>query len=100
MRKLVVILLILLAAGQPSAAKTSESTQVNRAKRTIERAERYLDTIEKQLNSETPMAATMVDRWNDKADKAEQFLAKAEDMLKEVSASAGAARGCPSAAAA
>lgn len=91
MRKLVVILLILLAAGQPSAAKTSESTQVNRAKRTIERAERYLDTIEKQLNSETPMAATMVDRWNDKADKAEQFLAKAEDMLKEVSASAGAA---------
>ena len=39
------LLLLLLT---PALAKTSESTQINRAKRTVDRAVRYLDSIEKQ----------------------------------------------------
>lgn len=76
------LLLLLLT---PALAKTSESTQINRAKRTVDRAVRYLDSIEKQLDSGEPLPIMMLEKWNEKIDKAEEFLEQASTMLNGVS---------------
>ena len=85
MRKLILFVHLLLLLLTPVVAKTSESTQVNRAKRTIDRAVRSLESIEKQLDGGQPLPVMMLEKWSQKADKAEEFLEQASSMLEGVS---------------
>lgn len=86
MRKLIVVLVSLLFLAGPAWSAPTEASLIQRAKRTIQRADRSLTSLEKSFQTEGAQPPpAVVAGWEKKAQRVESLLNKASEQLGSLS---------------